>query len=283
MTPPIVTPPSKNQSWSDLRTRLGSALILGAVVLFLTVLGGLPFRLLCVVAAAIVFQEWTRITRAKADGGLLYRFSRRALVLVLALFIAGFSSIALLVLAAALLFAVIADYRTGRGRWAIGGLVYAAATALGPGILRGSDDAGLISIGFVICVVWATDIFAYFAGRTFGGPKLMPKVSPKKTISGAFGGLLAGILVATVYFWLVTGAVDTRLALLAALLSIVGQAGDLFESWVKRRFGVKDSGRILPGHGGLLDRIDALVVAVAVAVLIGALSNGLDHPAAAFL
>ncbi|MEF2073240.1 phosphatidate cytidylyltransferase [Consotaella aegiceratis] len=280
---PVQGSASRGQSWTDLRVRLISAVLLGAAVLGLTILGGLAFRILCLVAAVIVFDEWTRITRAKADAGPLYQVARLILVAAMAIFVLGFEIAAFWIMAAAVLFGIVADWRARRAGWALGGLCYAALTAVPPAMLRGVDATGLAAIGFVICVVWSTDIFAYFTGRTFGGPKLMPKVSPKKTMSGAVGGLLAGVLLGVGYHWLVAGTTTVSIVLLAGLLSIVGQAGDLFESWVKRRFGVKDSGRILPGHGGLLDRIDALIVALAVALIIGLLTGGLEHPAAVFV
>jgi phosphatidate cytidylyltransferase len=127
----------------------------------------------------------------------------------------------------------------------------------------------------VLLVVWATDIGGYFAGRGFGGPKLWPRVSPKKTWAGAIGGLVASLGVAAGFAALGLGK-TVPLLLLAAALSSVSQLGDLFESAVKRAFGVKDSSQIIPGHGGLLDRLDGFVFAVVIAALIGFLRHGAD-------
>ncbi len=265
------------QSWTDLRSRLISAVVLGIAVLLITFLGGLPFRLLCCAASVIVFDEWARMTRAKRAGDI-YLFARRALYLALAAFFFGFHGWALGIVAGAAAFIAIVDRGERKADWVMSGLVYAALAGMAPGILRDGGAEGLAVLGLVICVVWATDIFAYFFGRTFGGPKLMPMVSPKKTVSGALGGLFAGMLFGGVLEYWLTGDVTLFVILLSGLLSIVGQAGDLFESWIKRRFGVKDSGRLIPGHGGLMDRIDALIVSTAVVLLVGIAGAGLEHP-----
>jgi phosphatidate cytidylyltransferase len=134
----------------------------------------------------------------------------------------------------------------------------------------------------VFAAVWATDIAAYFGGRTLGGPKLMPSVSPNKTWSGAISGALAAMVICIGYIAWADVHVSARSAghamtwvsvayigLMALALSIASQAGDLFESGLKRRFGAKDSGTLLPGHGGFMDRVDGLVFASAAAFLIG--------------
>lgn len=268
------------QSWNDLRSRLVSAIVLGLAVLAIAVIGGLPFRILCFVAAVIVFDEWARITRAKRAGPV-FHFARRALFAAFFVFVFGFELVALAIVGAAALFIVLVDRHERKADWVYGGLIYAALAGLAPGMLRGDDVEGLASLGLVICVVWATDIFAYFTGRMVGGRKLMPLVSPKKTLSGAFGGLLAGILFGGLYSYLVSGEVTGWVLVISGVLSVLGQAGDLYESWIKRRFGVKDSGRLIPGHGGLMDRIDALVVATAALWLIALIERGFDDPARA--
>jgi phosphatidate cytidylyltransferase len=267
-------------TWTDLRSRLISAIVLGVAVLVLTIIGGVPFRILCCVASVIVFDEWSRMTRAKRAGDI-YAFARRTLFVSLVAFLFEYHGIALLIVALATAFIGIVDRGERKADWVMGGLVYSALAGMAPGILRDGGPEGLAVLGLVICTVWATDVFAYFTGRSVGGPKLMPLVSPKKTISGAVGGLIAGTVCAATFSYWLTDEVTWLVVLLAAVLSIVGQAGDLFESWIKRRFGVKDSGRLIPGHGGLMDRIDALIVSAAVALLFGIAVAGLDHPARA--
>ena len=266
-------------SWADLRTRLISAVLLGIVVLGLTYVGGWPFRLLCVAAGIIVFDEWTRMTRANRAGPI-FLFARRALLASLIAFVFSFHATAVAIVVAGAGFIWFVDRKERRADWVLGALVYSAAASLAPGMLRGDDLSGLAALCLLIVVVWPTDIFAYFTGRAVGGPKLMPSVSPKKTISGAAGGLVAAVICASFFASSVNGRVSVFIVILAAALSAVSQAGDLYESWIKRRFGAKDSGRLIPGHGGLMDRIDGLITATFVAWLVGVLLAGFDHPSA---
>lgn len=141
-------------------------------------------------------------------------------------------------------------------RWSWAGVGYVTATCLSFILLRGEALTLLI---YLLAVVWATDIGAYFAGRSIGGPKLAPRISPKKTWAGLFGGMLSAVAVGgilSLFFPFPTDIVSA--ALLSAGLAVVAQAGDLFESWMKRVAGVKDSSNLIPGHGGILDRVDGL-------------------------
>jgi phosphatidate cytidylyltransferase len=131
---------------------------------------------------------------------------------------------------------------------------------------------------FLFAIVWATDIVAYFVGRAIGGPKLMPQVSPKKTWSGALGGTVAAVLAALAMAKAAALTGWFAIAMLAIILSVVAQGGDLFESFLKRRFGAKDSSHLIPGHGGLMDRLDGFVTASVVAALIGLARGGFDAP-----
>jgi phosphatidate cytidylyltransferase len=132
---------------------------------------------------------------------------------------------------------------------------------------------------FLFAVVWATDILAYFTGRAFGGPLLWARVSPKKTWSGALGGLIgAGAAGIAVAYGSGIGNL-AAIATLALLLSVLSQAGDLFESAVKRRFAAKDASGLIPGHGGVMDRLDGFMVAALAAAVIGIVRQGFDAPA----
>ncbi len=159
--------------------------------------------------------------------------------------------------------------------WIVLGAVYAAAALAASVLVRLDPVWGFPALMFVLLVVWVTDIGGYFAGRGIGGPKLWPRVSPKKTWAGAIGGLVLSLGVASGFAAWGIGRL-LPLVLLATALTIVSQLGDLFESAVKRRFGVKDSSRIIPGHGGLLDRLDGYVFAIAAAAVIGLLRGGGD-------
>jgi len=135
--------------------------------------------------------------------------------------------------------------------------------------LRADPVAGRANVMFVLLVVWASDVGAYLAGRMIGGPRLAPRISPGKTWAGAAGGLVAAVAIGVIVARLTAEPADFgRAAAVAAALSVIGQAGDLTESALKRHFGVKDSGRLIPGHGGLLDRLDAALAAVPAAALL---------------
>jgi phosphatidate cytidylyltransferase len=159
--------------------------------------------------------------------------------------------------------------------WAVAGFLYAAAAQVAALLVRLDQAKGLSALILVLLVVWATDIGGYFAGRAIGGPKLWPRVSPKKTWAGAIGGFVASLLVAIGFSTSDLGK-TLPLVILAAMLSVAAQLGDLFESAIKRRFGVKDSGHIIPGHGGVMDRLDGFVAAIVLAAIFGVLRGGAD-------
>lgn len=239
--------------------------------------GGWLFALFWTAAAAGIIWEWFSLVGAGRE--------RRALaaaggVLMMALVFGHFGhwDIALV---AALLGAVTAALLappTRRG-WLAAGTLYAGIVVLAPMLLRADPRYGFPAIIFLFAVVWGTDIFAYFVGRSFGGSKLAPRISPNKTWSGAIGGSLAAMCVGGVIGTLLDGSAAVWLVLVALVISIVAQTGDLFESWVKRHFGAKNSSELIPGHGGLMDRLDGFVAGVLAAVLIGIVRGGLDAPA----
>jgi len=164
-----------------------------------------------------------------------------------------------------------------RAQWLAVGVIYAGAAAFCPIMLRADPDYGLITIIFLFAVVWMTDVVAFFVGRLVGGPRLWPAVSPNKTWSGAVGGFAGAIIAA--FMVASFAALSHRAAVvLGAVLSVASEAGDLFESHVKRRFGVKDASHIIPGHGGVMDRLDGFIFAAALATLIGLARGGLSEP-----
>jgi phosphatidate cytidylyltransferase len=136
---------------------------------------------------------------------------------------------------------------------------------------------------FLFAIVWVTDIAAYFVGRAFGGPKLWSAVSPKKTWSGAVGGTLGGVAAGLVVAKVAGLVVAPMLVIVALALSIAAQLGDLLESAIKRHFGAKDASQLIPGHGGLMDRLDGFLTAAAAAVMVGLLRGGLEGPARGLL
>jgi phosphatidate cytidylyltransferase len=176
---------------------------------------------------------------------------------------------------------LVADARDRR-RWLVAGGLYAAVALIAPVILRSDRAYGFSAIVFLFAIVWITDIMGYAVGRAIGGARLWPAVSPNKTWAGAIGGvggaLAAGLAVA---WWDAMALVP--IAILAVILSMVAQGGDLLESAVKRRFGAKDAGDLIPGHGGLMDRIDGFIAAAFVAAVIGVVRGGPDAAARGLL
>ena len=266
---------------SDLATRFAAGVVMIAVALVAVYVGGWLFRLLVVAAAAMMLIEWGdmhRIGRRWSYAGLLL-LAANLLVLSEMLFPVGeideaigpesfvpawtgFAAIA----ASALLVGLLARRLT-----AAGGFLYVGIPAFALIVL---DWAWFGFVFWAMAVTWSTDIFAYFAGRSIGGPKLAPRISPAKTWSGLLGGVIgAAVLGAVTADFFELGALFLYLG---APMGLLAQAGDLYESWLKRQAGVKDSGSILPGHGGVLDRLDGFlpVVVVTLALLMAGLWTG---------
>lgn len=255
----------------ELQLRIVSAIVLAAVVLLATWMGGVVFSLLAAAISLLIFYEWTSITGQQKLASRLTAFGWASVVVVAVETIfrganSGYFS-SLVILVGFVVTAAIITAVRGKSYWLAGGIFYAGLSGISLTALRGSGDAGLIGILFIFAIVWGTDILAYFVGRAIGGPKLAPAISPGKTWSGAIGGTVAGVIagcavVLIAGFDLTYGHVVT-----AALLSIFSQVGDLFESFIKRKFGVKDSSHLIPGHGGVMDRVDGLVFACFLAFL----------------
>ncbi|MHA1553144.1 MAG: phosphatidate cytidylyltransferase [Alphaproteobacteria bacterium] len=260
---------------SELLSRVVSALALAAIALVGALMGGWPATIVAAAFAIIVFKEWLGITDAGNRAGLVLVVP---LILALGAWTLGYALAAILLI----LGAVVAAALAGGWPWRPLGVAYAGAFGLSLLVLRHAPADGLLALLFVFAVVWVTDTAAYFGGRAIGGRKLWPAVSPNKTWSGAFSGLLGGTLAGLAVLAVGGLAPGAVAAVVAALLSVCAQSGDLFESSVKRRFGVKDSSTLIPGHGGMMDRVDGLVFAVVPAAALGMAHNGLS-PASGLL
>lgn len=260
------------QGTRNLLMRVAAALVLAPAAIAIAYAGGWLWSGLVTLAAIGLYVEWLAIVgmaRAPAVVGSG----------VLALAIAGLclalGRIELSLIALTLGLLAVAWLSPERRNWTVTGLFYAAAAEVASVLVRLDHAWGFAALVLVLLVVWGTDIGGYFAGRGIGGPKLWPRVSPNKTWAGAIGGFVASLVVAAVFAVLGLGKA-APLLLLGGVLSIASQLGDLFESAVKRRFGVKDSSHIIPGHGGLLDRLDGFVAAVVLATIFGLLRSGVD-------
>ncbi|TCL74019.1 phosphatidate cytidylyltransferase [Rhizobium sp. BK251] len=252
----------------ELQLRIVSGVILAAVVLAATWYGGFVFRLVASLIALLVYYEWTSIIRLHERDIQANAIGWLGQVAVAAATLAGETGYAVGLLA---LFTVVTVarslFRAGTW-WSPVGVVYAGMTGIALAEIRGDDAVGFVAMLFIFAVVWATDILAYFVGRSIGGPKLAPAISPGKTWSGAIGGAVSAVIAGTAVAYAFFPSVGWGIALVALLLSVCSQAGDLFESFIKRRFGVKDSSHLIPGHGGVMDRVDGLIFACFAAFLL---------------
>jgi phosphatidate cytidylyltransferase len=268
-------------SGRNLALRVGSALVLAPLAIATAYAGGWPFGIFWTIAAIGIWWEWNALV-SESDNRLLFVLGAATLVLALAIAENGMTRIPVLIVALGALGAGVFA-RTDRRIWAAGGLVYAGAALIGPILLRRDAALGFAALMFLFAVVWATDVLGYFVGRALGGPKLASKISPKKTWSGAIGGALAAMVVGVGVARLADLENMFAIAAVALLLSAVAQAGDLFESTIKRRFGAKDAGHLIPGHGGLMDRLDGFTAAAVAGALFGVLRAGMDVPAQGLL
>jgi len=256
----------------NLVMRVIVALILAPLAIAIAYAGGWLWILLVTLAVIGLYVEWLTIVGLAREMPVVVSGIAALAVTGLCLAI-GRIDAASGVLAIGL--AAVALLTRERRNWTAAGFFYAAAAEMASVLVRLDSVKGFVALIFVLLIVWVTDIGGYFAGRGIGGPKLWPRVSPKKTWAGAAGGFAASLAVAFGFAAFDLGKTGALL-LLSAVLSVVSQLGDLFESAVKRRFGVKDSSHIIPGHGGLLDRLDGFVAAIIVAAIFGFLRGGAD-------
>jgi phosphatidate cytidylyltransferase len=257
---------------SNLAMRVMAALVLAPLAIAAAWFGGWFWIGLATITVVGLFGEWMMIIGNLRRPALLWGF----LSLTAAGFSLGIDNAEIAHVSVALgLFAMFLFSAREYRSWSAIGLGYTAATLFAAVLLRRDPNHGFMALMFVFLVVWITDILGYFVGRGVGGPKLWVRVSPKKTWSGAIGGVVGSIAFAAVFAAAGHGKLAPML-LLATVISVISQLGDLFESAVKRQFGVKDSSHIIPGHGGLLDRLDGFMAAIIAAAVIGYLRSGTE-------
>ena len=251
----------------EVALRAISALVLAAIALGAAVASPWTFAFLVIVSSTIVAWEWGRLIRGKNFDAIaiIEALGLAALIVLVTL---GQPDLALIALAATDAAIGFVGLSSGTLGWSIAGLAYAAVPAWALVWLRSDEAYGAIAVLFLFAVAWATDTASYAAGRLIGGPKLAPRISPRKTWSGFIIGALVPALVGFAFALAIGGTEAFRLAVVSVALALACQAGDLCESAVKRRFGAKDMSQLIPGHGGLLDRIDGLLAAAVLAGLI---------------
>jgi phosphatidate cytidylyltransferase len=248
---------------SDLGNRLIVAIVLIAVAFAALWFGGLVFWLLVAIGGLLMMGEWADLAGATVRQKRLAQYALTVPLAIMAPGLAagpGFLALGLVIAACLFLGAV-----TRKPQLSLGAL-YVGLPVLGLLVLRQHVEHGFLLTFWAMALVWASDTGAYFAGRAIGGPKLAPAISPNKTWAGFFGGLVASGVFAAI---LVVGfGLPFALALCTPVLASLSQIGDLYESHLKRRAGVKDSGNLLGGHGGVLDRLDGLVAVAPVGALL---------------
>jgi phosphatidate cytidylyltransferase len=266
----------KSTPSKELTKRILSALVMIALALLTAYWGGRPFALFWLAAGIAIMVEWTDMTRIEPRR-LVQAILGSGLAALTLLFLADASfglcaAAGLAFLAAGILATKGARHR----KWVTSGFLYASLIVLIPPIVRDHLQLGILGLLWMFAVVWATDIAAYFTGRTFGGPRLCPSISPKKTWSGFIGGVVAAAMGGVLVAWggnryglnLPFSLLGT--AVISVIASVASQIGDLGESALKRHCNVKDSSHLIPGHGGVMDRLDGFwaVCLIVAAVLL---------------
>ncbi|HUI95144.1 MAG TPA: CDP-archaeol synthase [Xanthobacteraceae bacterium] len=261
--------------------RIVSSAVLAPLAVGIAWLGGWPFFAFWTLAACGVLCEWRTIIadRAAVHVGLGECAVGAAGIAAMV----GFGGVAALIV----LYGAVVEWLAARARpvrfWVAAGIVYAGALPVACILLRSDPRHGLAAMLFLFAITWATDICAYFVGRLVGGPKLWRRISPNKTWSGAIGGACGAVVAALAVAHVAEIANSLAVSGLALLLSVASQVGDLFESAFKRRFGVKDASHVIPGHGGIMDRLDGFLAAAVLAAVIGVARGGMDAPARGLL
>lgn len=256
-------PPARSFNWNDLGVRALSAIVLIPCAVFAVVHGSWLFLLLVSIGAALLGLEWGLISAPKAPARIGGAVAIGVVASVFAGYLGDFSAAFVLLVFAAAAAAIYAKRLGESGVDAAYGVLYVGWPCIVLVWLRDRPPNGTEWTVLLFVVAWSSDISAYMLGSLLRGPKLWPRFSPNKTWSGFIGGLVAGSVSAAVLTLFVPLGLSVRIALVVGLIaSLATMAGDLWESALKRRFGVKDAGQLIPGHGGLMDRVDGMMFAV---------------------
>lgn len=254
-----------SDKFAGLLQRVQTAVVLLLILSAPVLLGGFWFLVILAIVGVIMAREWVGLLQSEDPGRDALWISLLMLNVLIYGYATSLADALALIVFISLVGAALSFKRGSRFTPVFGGLIYIAWPLAAASGFR--DDAmGLMVIFYILVSVWAVDIFAMFSGKIIGGPKLAPRLSPNKTWAGMLGAILGALVAAALSYGLIVSFDDsglvpnvTALAVLAVVLAVVAQSADLFESWLKRKYQIKDSGNIFPGHGGILDRVDGLV------------------------
>ena len=279
-TGPSGEAPPRAVSWADLGPRVLSSIVLIAIIATGLYFGGYVWAALAALVFAITYREWEQMVTLKPIAPLGWVLG--GLLALASIAYPAFGPIGTLAVAAV---AVVLSFFGDRPVvvWRVGGIIFFAVVLIAVQELRGTVPAGIIAGWYLGIVIASNDTGAYFVGRFIGGAKLAPMISPAKTVSGAVGGWLIGTVTGTIYWMIFTPSPWWLGLVFSAVIGIVGQVGDLLESAIKRLFRIKDSGDIIPGHGGFMDRLDSVTFGLILLVLIGLVHGGLGSVPVGFL
>jgi phosphatidate cytidylyltransferase len=279
-TGPSGEAPPRAVSWADLGPRVLSSIVLIAIIATGLYFGGYVWAALAALVFAITYREWEQMVTLKPIAPLGWVLG--GLLALASVAYPAFGPVGTLTVAAV---AVVLSFFGDRPVvvWRVGGIIFFAVVLIAVQELRGTVPAGIIAGWYLGIVIASNDTGAYFVGRFIGGAKLAPMISPAKTVSGAVGGWLIGTVTGTIYWMIFTPSPWWLGLVFSAVIGIVGQVGDLLESAIKRLFRIKDSGDIIPGHGGFMDRLDSVTFGLILLVLIGLVHGGLGSVPVGFL
>jgi phosphatidate cytidylyltransferase len=250
----------------NLQQRVTSGLVMVLVALALVYAGVVPFALLVLAVGMLMSWEWGHLVRGVAVDSAICVHAV-AVAIAIGLVSTGYPLLALLALVAG---GIVVASLTIHERCFLStaGVLYVGLPAVAMVWLRANEPHGFAAVIFLFLVVWTTDTMAFAVGRAMGGPKLWPAISPNKTWAGFFGGIVSSAMLSALFAQVVPGAHSWRLGLIGLVMGVIAQGGDLFESALKRAFGVKDASHLIPGHGGVMDRMDGIVAVVVAAALL---------------
>ena len=258
-----------------MKSRVLSALFLAPIVLGLVYLGGLYFVCFAVIVMGIMTGEWRQLCNNGKIDGIGYLAVGIVIAAIIVSFLLAISwAVTVLMVGAILVWLLVRHHIGISSVWIVSGIVSIGCSGIALVWLRAEGQSGFLFVVWLMLTVWMTDVCALFTGRALGGPKLAPSISPNKTWSGLVGGMLGAALWSSIWSsWTDIGSIFV-LAIIGGGTAVLAQLGDLGVSVVKRRFGAKDTGNLIPGHGGLLDRMDGFLGATPIVALLLAMTQG---------